>query len=99
MVSQLPHRFDLDDIPPLQGADITLIYEVNGRLEYPSHLHRPRACPRTMPDTLSTTLGAIEMGTMASAILYGMVTVQVYMYAAGCMNDRAWMKALVAFVW
>jgi hypothetical protein len=52
-----------------------------------------------MPDTLSMTLGAIEIGTMVSAILYGMVTVQVYMYAAGCRADRAWTKALVAFIW
>jgi uncharacterized membrane protein YczE len=52
-----------------------------------------------MPATLSMTLGPIEAGTVVSAILYGMVTVQVYMYAAGCRKDCAWMKALVAFVW
>jgi hypothetical protein len=52
-----------------------------------------------MPDSLSLTLGAVEIGTMISAILYGAITVQVYMYAVGCRKDRAWMKALVAFVW
>jgi hypothetical protein len=52
-----------------------------------------------MPDSLSLTLGAVEIGTMVSAILYGAITVQAYMYAVGCRKDRAWMKALVAFVW
>jgi hypothetical protein len=52
-----------------------------------------------MPSTLDLTLGAVEMGAFISAILYGMVTIQVYLYAMGCKSDRAWMKALVAFVW
>jgi hypothetical protein len=64
--------------------------------EEPRHL--PALAP-VMSDSLSLTLGAVEMGTMVSAILYGAVSVQAYMYAVGCRKDRAWMKALVAFVW
>jgi hypothetical protein len=52
-----------------------------------------------MPSSLDVTLGAVEMGAMMSMMLYGMVTVQMYMYAMGCKTDRAWLKALVAFVW
>lgn len=44
-----------------------------------------------MADTLSLTLGAIEMGTM--------ISVQAYMYAVGCRDDKTWTKAVVAFVW
>jgi hypothetical protein len=50
----------------------------------------------TMPDV---SLGAIEMGMMISAVLFGMVTSQVHMYAVGCRKDRTWMKILVLFVW
>jgi hypothetical protein len=52
-----------------------------------------------MPSTLDLTLGAIEMGAFISAILYGMVCIQVYIYSMGCKSDRAWTKLLVAFVW
>jgi hypothetical protein len=52
-----------------------------------------------MPSSLDLTLGAIEMGTMMSMMLYGMITVQMYMYAMTCKADRPWLKALVTSVW
>jgi hypothetical protein len=52
-----------------------------------------------MPSSLDLTLGAVEMGAMMSMMLYGMVTVQMYIYARDCKTDRAWLRALVTCVW
>jgi hypothetical protein len=52
-----------------------------------------------MPSSLDLTLGAVEIGAMMSMMLYGMVTVQMYIYARNCKTDRAWLKALVTCVW
>jgi hypothetical protein len=58
----------------------------------------PTSLP-AMPSPLDLTLGAVEMGAMISLFLFGMVTVQVYLYSMGSKTDHRWLKLLVAFVW
>jgi hypothetical protein len=52
-----------------------------------------------MIGSLDHTLGAIEMGAFVSAILYGMMSIQAYMYSIGCKSERVWIKLLVTVVW
>jgi hypothetical protein len=49
-------------------------------------------------DKLDFTLGAVEVGTFVSAILYGMVLVQGHMYSMASRTDQLWVKVLVLFV-
>jgi hypothetical protein len=49
--------------------------------------------------SLDLSLGAIELGCLIAALLYGMFLVQLYMYALSCAKDRRWLKLLVALVW
>ncbi|KAJ6571656.1 hypothetical protein B0H19DRAFT_1372661 [Mycena capillaripes] len=46
-----------------------------------------------------TTLGAYELGVLASYILFGVTTTQVYIYYRRFPDDSLNLKALVAFVW
>ncbi|KAJ6571652.1 hypothetical protein B0H19DRAFT_1130590, partial [Mycena capillaripes] len=46
-----------------------------------------------------TTLGAYELGVLASYILFGVATTQVYIYYHRFPDDSLNLKALVAFVW
>jgi hypothetical protein len=50
------------------------------------------------PEKRDYTIGAIEVGTTVSAILYGMVLVQGRMYSMASMTDQQWMKMLVLLV-
>ncbi|KII91098.1 hypothetical protein PLICRDRAFT_39708 [Plicaturopsis crispa FD-325 SS-3] len=45
------------------------------------------------------TLGALEIGALLATCLYGVTTVQVYIYARGSVQDRLWVRSLVAGVW
>ncbi|RDB15644.1 O-methylsterigmatocystin oxidoreductase [Hypsizygus marmoreus] len=45
------------------------------------------------------SLGAIEIGVIISSFLFGIVTVQVFVYFARFPEDRKWLKALVIIVW
>ncbi|KAJ7778222.1 hypothetical protein B0H16DRAFT_1711749 [Mycena metata] len=46
-----------------------------------------------------TTLGAYELGVLASFILFGVTTTQVYIYYTRFPHDSSTVKFLVAFVW
>jgi hypothetical protein len=50
---------------------------------------------------LDTSLGALEMGILISTALFGVMTMQTYVYitSAHFQRDRAFIKLLVAFVW
>lgn len=56
------------------------------------------AVPALLP-TLGTTLGAIEVGVMLAAILYGVTTLQTYIYWQTPKKDKRWLRCLVASVW
>lgn len=51
------------------------------------------------PTVLDLSLGAIEISTLLSSVIYGMSLVQTYIYAASCQEDRLWLKLVVAGVW
>lgn len=49
-----------------------------------------------MPVTLGTTLGAIEVGVLLSCILYGIMIVQIYLYATAWKSkDPYWLQSFV----
>lgn len=45
--------------------------------------------------SLNSTLGATEVGVFLSCVLYGVATVQVYLYSGNCKNDPLWMRLMV----
>ncbi|KAF7290105.1 hypothetical protein HMN09_01315700 [Mycena chlorophos] len=45
------------------------------------------------------TIGALLVGTLVSYVLFGITTVQVYLYYGRFPDDRLDLKGLVAFVW
>lgn len=47
--------------------------------------------------SLGDTLGAIELGVLFAAVLYGVLLVQVYNYYQQHFNDGIWVKSLVKF--
>ncbi|KAJ7233015.1 hypothetical protein C8J57DRAFT_1382627 [Mycena rebaudengoi] len=48
---------------------------------------------------LNTTLGALEIGVLVSCVLFGVTTVQVYIYYTRFPDDSRFLKGLVVFVW
>lgn len=52
-----------------------------------------------LPPTLATTLGAIEIGVMLAAVLYGVTTLQTYIYWQTPKRDKLWLRSLVACLW
>jgi len=48
---------------------------------------------------LDETLGAVEIGVIVSMFLYGIFTVQIFLYQQANMKDRIWLKCLVLLVW
>ncbi|KAH8831913.1 hypothetical protein DL96DRAFT_1706315 [Flagelloscypha sp. PMI_526] len=48
---------------------------------------------------VDNTIGAIEIGVIANAVLLGMVQIQCYNYYSRFQDDRKLLKALVAVVW
>ncbi|KAF7350323.1 hypothetical protein MVEN_01336800 [Mycena venus] len=48
---------------------------------------------------LNSTLGALQIGVLASYVLFGMVTAQAYIYYSRFPDDSPKLKALVAFIW
>ncbi|RPD78486.1 hypothetical protein L226DRAFT_568119 [Lentinus tigrinus ALCF2SS1-7] len=49
--------------------------------------------------TTENTLGAILIGNIVAAFLYGMTTLQTYMYFGRCRGDSIPLRSLVAFLW
>ncbi|RPD63687.1 hypothetical protein L227DRAFT_358653 [Lentinus tigrinus ALCF2SS1-6] len=49
--------------------------------------------------TTENTLGAILIGNIVAAFLYGMTTLQTYMYFGRCRGDSVPLRSLVAFLW
>jgi hypothetical protein len=47
---------------------------------------------------LSLTLGPIQMGVIVSSVLWGVVCVQVYIYAISPNKDRVLLKLFVASI-
>jgi hypothetical protein len=47
---------------------------------------------------LDLTLGALEIGTLISSVLFGFTTVQLYMYFKNDFRDLLWIRLLVSFV-
>ncbi|KII83933.1 hypothetical protein PLICRDRAFT_179967 [Plicaturopsis crispa FD-325 SS-3] len=45
------------------------------------------------------SLGALEIGILISIFLFGMVTVQTYIYYRNFAEDPRWMKVMVASIW
>lgn len=48
---------------------------------------------------LDSTLGAVELGIVLSSILYGVTTMQAYIYTQTGKKDRFSLRLLVAWVW
>jgi len=47
----------------------------------------------------NNTLGALEIGTLISSVLFGVLTMQVYVYYKNFPEDKPSLKFLVAIVW
>ena len=45
---------------------------------------------------LDETIGALELGVITSILLYGIFTIQTFLYTQGTINDALWMKFLVS---
>ncbi|KAF7337127.1 hypothetical protein MVEN_02150500 [Mycena venus] len=52
-----------------------------------------------IPVNLNTTLGAIQIGILASYVLFGVTTAQAYVYYSRFPDDSFKLKALIAIVW
>ena len=49
-----------------------------------------------MSTTLDRTLGAMEIGGVASTVLFGVVTVQAWLYIGSDFNDPLFLRLLVS---
>jgi uncharacterized protein (DUF983 family) len=45
---------------------------------------------------LDLSIGAVEIGVLFSTLLYGIVTVQVYLYTEGNFKDPLWLRIMVS---
>ncbi|KAA1476147.1 hypothetical protein DENSPDRAFT_843047 [Dentipellis sp. KUC8613] len=52
-----------------------------------------------MSESLGLTLGSIEIGVLISSILFGVTTVQLYLYYQGKFKDLWWTRGLVWLIW
>ncbi|EMD33596.1 hypothetical protein CERSUDRAFT_76328 [Gelatoporia subvermispora B] len=48
---------------------------------------------------MDLTLGAVEVGTLVSIMLYGMATIQTFHYFETGKSDSKWLRSFVAAVW
>ncbi|KAI0712971.1 hypothetical protein C8T65DRAFT_829169, partial [Cerioporus squamosus] len=49
--------------------------------------------------TMDNTLGAVLIGNLIAACLYGLTTIQTYIYFGRCREDSIWLRSLVVFLW
>jgi hypothetical protein len=47
---------------------------------------------------ITLTIGNIEIGILMATLLYGILVVQVYLYAGSRQTDQTWLKLAVAVV-
>jgi len=52
-----------------------------------------------MPTPLDLNLGSLEIGVLLSSTLFGVTTVQLYMYYQNRYKDPWWLRTLVVLVW
>jgi len=52
-----------------------------------------------MASVIDLTLGGLEVGTMISILLFGIITVQVYLYAQAGFKDHVVIRLLVGTMW
>ncbi|KAJ7083072.1 hypothetical protein B0H15DRAFT_889337 [Mycena belliarum] len=52
-----------------------------------------------MLSELDLSLGALEIGILLSSVLWGVTTIQVYIYVTTSNKDPLWTKAIVYLVW
>ncbi|KAL0959315.1 hypothetical protein HGRIS_014577 [Hohenbuehelia grisea] len=52
-----------------------------------------------MPSALDLNLGSLEIGVLLSSTLFGITTVQLYMYYQNRYKDPWWIRSLVMLVW
>ncbi|KAJ7028983.1 hypothetical protein C8F04DRAFT_1265380 [Mycena alexandri] len=55
--------------------------------------------PLDIPFSLATTVGALELGVLLSVFLFGVLTVQTYIYFYRYPKDRGIYKLMVALTW
>ena len=48
-----------------------------------------------MMSTLPATLGALEVGILISSVLYGVTTLQAWLYVENCSADKCYLRILV----
>ncbi|KAJ3781210.1 hypothetical protein GGU10DRAFT_367470 [Lentinula aff. detonsa] len=49
--------------------------------------------------SLGLTLGVLEIGVLISSTLYGVTSMQLYIYYKNGFKDKLWIKLLVALIW
>ncbi|KAF8347237.1 hypothetical protein F5887DRAFT_916001 [Amanita rubescens] len=55
--------------------------------------------PSTPTLNIRSTMGAILLGAVGAAMLYGVTNVQIYFYARKYQRDRMFLKYIVVFLW
>ncbi|EIN04833.1 hypothetical protein PUNSTDRAFT_75717 [Punctularia strigosozonata HHB-11173 SS5] len=50
-------------------------------------------------NSLGNTVGAIYLGVLLDALLFGVTNVQAYMYFHSCERDRTTLKLLIVMLW
>ncbi|KAF7350343.1 hypothetical protein MVEN_01339000 [Mycena venus] len=56
-------------------------------------------CMDSASVNLNSTLGVLQIGVLATYVLFGVVTAQAYIYYSRFPDDSPKLKALVAFIW
>jgi hypothetical protein len=50
-------------------------------------------------DPIAYILGAVDVGVLLCTMLYGMTTIQTYIYAMGPKRDKPLFRALILSIW
>ncbi|KIK65964.1 hypothetical protein GYMLUDRAFT_1027793 [Collybiopsis luxurians FD-317 M1] len=89
--------------PFIPHGSQTHMHPTPGTLFFRQVLHAPMP-PSFFPDPLppfdiNTSVGAFEVGTLVAAFLFGVTTVQVYLYFERYKRDDVFIKLMVLLVW
>ncbi|KAF9007462.1 hypothetical protein BDQ17DRAFT_216761 [Cyathus striatus] len=72
----------------------------NPSLTSPFSYRKPYPCIMApLHSELNSTLGAIFLGNIGAAILYGITTLQTFSYYKNCQKDGAMFRLLIGFLW
>ncbi|KAF5378111.1 hypothetical protein D9615_007627 [Tricholomella constricta] len=98
------NKFTVWEIGPSKPSkpELLLFVEELGReLHKYLCLHAPKYCDRCYGTTMSyhSTLGALFVGNIFAAILYGITCFQALIYYQRCSEDSRSFKALICFLW